>query len=86
MSVSNVFVLFHSLLLKAKLVSSALSVGLDSLHINVSFSMGSIAYCGVMKTPSCIILLTQGYYHWGAHLKCHEEVVFLAYETTTLHT
>ena len=26
-----------------------------------------------------IILLTQGYYHhWGTHLKCHEEVVFLA--------
>ena len=26
-----------------------------SSHINVSFSMGSIASCGVMKTPSCII-------------------------------
>ena len=55
MSVSNVYVLFHYLLWKAKLDLSALSKGLDSSHINVSFSMGSIASCGVMKTPSCII-------------------------------
>ena len=55
MSVSNVFVLFRYLLWKAKLDLSALSEGFDSSHINVSFSMGSIASCGVMKTPSCII-------------------------------
>ena len=54
-SVSNVFVLFHYLLWKAKLDLSALSEGLDSWSINVSYSTGSIASCGVMKTPSCII-------------------------------
>ena len=54
-SVSNVSVLFHYLLWKAKLDLSALSEGLDSWSINVSCSMGSIASCGVMKTPSCII-------------------------------
>ena len=54
-SVSNVFVLFHYLLWKAKLDLIALNEGLDSWSINVSFSMGSIASCGVMKTLSCII-------------------------------
>ena len=54
-SVSNVFVVFHYLLWKAKLDLSALSEGLDSWSINVSCSTGSIASCGVMKTPSCII-------------------------------
>ena len=54
-SVSNVFALFHYLLWKAKLDLTALSEGLDSWSINVSFSTGSIASCGVMKTPSCII-------------------------------
>ena len=53
--VSNVFVLFHYLLWKAKLDLSALSEGFDSWYINVSFSTGSIASCGVIKTPSCII-------------------------------
>ena len=53
--VSNVFVLFHYLLWKAKLNLTALSEDLDSWSINVSFSTGSIASCGVMKTPSCII-------------------------------
>ena len=56
-SIPNVFVLFHYLLWKAKLDLSALSEGLDSSHINVSFSMGFIVSCGVMKTPSCIIQL-----------------------------
>ena len=59
MSVSNVFVLFHYLLLwKAKLDLSALGEGFDSWYIiNVSFNTGSIiASCGAMKTPSCIIL------------------------------
>ena len=55
MSVSNVFVLFHYLLWKAKLDLTALSEDLDSWSINVSFSTSSIASCGVMKTPSCII-------------------------------
>ena len=55
-SVSNVFVLFHYLLWKAKLDLSTLSEGLDSWSINVSCSTGSIASCGVMKPPSCIIL------------------------------
>ena len=55
MSVSNVFVLFHYLLWKAKLDLTALSEDLDSWSINVSFSTGFIASCGVMKTPSCII-------------------------------
>ena len=53
--VSNVIVLFHYLLWKAKLDLSALSEGLDSWSINVSCSTGSIASCGVMKTSSCII-------------------------------
>ena len=53
--VSNVFVLFHYLLWKSKLDFTALSEDLDSWSINVSFSTGSIASCGVMKTPSCII-------------------------------
>ena len=54
--VSNVFVLFHYLLWKAKLDLSALSEGLlDSWSINVPCSTGSIASCGVMKTHSCII-------------------------------
>ena len=56
MSVSNVFVLFHYMLLwKAKLDLTALSEDLDSWSINVSFSTGTIASCGVMKTPSCIL-------------------------------
>ena len=55
MSVSNVFVLFHYLLWKTKLELTALGEGLDSWSINVSFSTGSIASCGVMKTPFCII-------------------------------
>ena len=55
MSVSNVFVLFRYLLWKAKLDLSALREGFDSPYVNVSFGMGSIASCGVMKTPSCII-------------------------------
>ena len=55
LSQTNVFVLFHYLLWKAKLDLSALSEGFDSSHINVSFSMGSIASSGVMKTPSSII-------------------------------
>ena len=54
-SVSNVFVVFHYLLWKAELDLTALSEGLESWSINVSFSTGSIASCGVMKTPSCII-------------------------------
>ena len=54
-SVSNVFMLFHYLLWKAELDLTALNEGLDSWSINVSFSRGSIASCGVMKTPSCII-------------------------------
>ena len=74
MSVSSVFVLFRYLLWKAKLDLTALSEGLDSWSINVSFSTGFIASCGVMKTPSCIILLTQCYYHRETRLKCHEEV------------
>ena len=45
------FVLFHFLLWKAKLDLSDLGEGLDSSHINVSFSVGSIASYGVMKTP-----------------------------------
>ena len=49
------FVLFHYLLWKAKLDLSALGEDFDSWYINVSFSTGSIASCGVMKTPSCII-------------------------------
>ena len=53
--VSNVFVLFHYLLWKAKLDLTALSEDLDSWSINLSFSTGSIASCGVMKTPSSII-------------------------------
>ena len=53
--VSKVFMLFHYLLWKAKLDLTALSEGLDSWSINVSFSTGSIASCGVMKTSSCII-------------------------------
>ena len=57
MSVSRVFVLFHNLLWKAKLDLTALSEDPDSWSINVSFSTGSIASCGVMKTPSCFILL-----------------------------
>ena len=55
-SVSNVFVLFHYLLWKVKLDLTALSQDLGSWSINVSLSTGSIASCGVMKTPSCIIL------------------------------
>ena len=55
MSISNVFVLLRHLLWKAKLDLSALGEGLDSSHINVSFSMGSIASCGVMKIPLCNI-------------------------------
>ena len=54
-SVLNVFVLFHYLLWKAKLGLTALSEGLDSWSINVSFSAGSVASCGAMKTPFCII-------------------------------
>ena len=54
-SVSNVFVLFHYLLRKATVDLTALSEGLDSWSINVSFSTGSITSSGVMKTPSCII-------------------------------
>ena len=54
-SVSNVFVLFHYLLWNAKLDLTALSEGLDSWSSNVSFRTGSIASCGVMKAPSCII-------------------------------
>ena len=57
--VSNVFVLFHYLLRKAKLDLSALGEGFDSWYINVSFSTSSIASCGVMKTPSCIILIRE---------------------------
>ena len=53
--VSNVFVFFHSLLWKANVDLTDLSEDLDSWSINVSFSTGSIAFCGVMKTPSCII-------------------------------
>ena len=59
-SLNGSFVLFHYLLWKAKLDLTALSEGLDSWSINVSFSTGSIASCGVMKTPSCII---RGYLH-----------------------
>ena len=55
MSVSSVFMLFHYLLWKAKLDLSTLNEGFDLSHVNVSFNMGSIASCGVMKTPSCII-------------------------------
>ena len=44
------FVLFHYLLWKAKLDLTALSEGLDSWSIKVSFSTGSITSCGVMKT------------------------------------
>ena len=55
MIVSRVFALFYYLLWKAKLDLSALSEGFDSWCINVSFSTGSIASCGVMKTSSCII-------------------------------
>ena len=51
--VSNVFVLFHYILWKAKLDLSALSEAIDSWAINVSCSTGSIASGGVMKTPSC---------------------------------
>ena len=54
-SVSNVFVLFHYLLWNAKLDLTALSEGLDSWSSNVSFRTGSIASCGVIKAPSCII-------------------------------
>ena len=57
-SVSNVFVLFYYLLWKAKRDLTALSERLDSWSINVSFSTGFIASCGVMKTPSCIIRAT----------------------------
>ena len=53
--VSNVFVLFHYMLWKAKLDLSALGEGFDSWYSNVSFSTGSIASCGVMKTAFCII-------------------------------
>ena len=49
------FVLFHYLLWKANLDLTDSSEDLDSWSINVSFSTGSIAFCGVMKTPSCII-------------------------------
>ena len=56
MSVSNVFVLFHYLSLwNAKLDLTFLSEDLDSWSVNVSFSTGSIASCGIMKTPSSII-------------------------------
>ena len=55
MSVSNVFVLFHYMLWKAKLDLTAVSKGLDSWSINVSFSTDSTASYSVMKTPSCII-------------------------------
>ena len=48
--VSNVFVLFHYMLWKAKLDLTALGEGLDSWASNVSSSTGSIASCGVMKT------------------------------------
>ena len=48
-----------------------------AMNVSVQYNGGSL--------PD-IILLTQGYYHWGTHLKCHEEVVFLAYETTILYT
>ena len=61
MSVSRVFVLFHYLLWKAKLDLTALSEYLDSWSINVSSSTGSIASCGVMKTPSCIIQATSDF-------------------------
>ena len=66
-TVSNVFVLFHSMLWKAKLHLSALGEGLDSSHINVSFSMGSIASCDVMKTPSCIIPLQPDRFFLSCH-------------------
>ena len=56
------FVIFHYLLRKAKLDLSALGEGFDSWYINVSFSTGSTASCGVMKTPSCII---REYLHVG---------------------
>ena len=59
MSVSSVFVLFRWLLWKTKLDLTALSKGFDSWSINVSFSTGSIASCGVMKTPSWIIRKNQ---------------------------
>ena len=55
MRVSSVFALFRQLLWKAKLDLSALGEGFDSWYIHVSFSTGSVASCGVMKTPSCII-------------------------------
>ena len=35
-----------------------------AIDIGVRYNVGSL--------PD-IILLTQGYYHWGTHLKCHEE-------------
>ena len=56
MSVSSVFMLFRELLWKAKLDLSASGEGFDWWYINVSFRTGSIASCGVMKSPSCIIL------------------------------
>ena len=50
-----------------------------AINVSVQYNGGNILD---------IILLTQGYYLWGTHsaLKCHEEVVFLGYETTTLYT
>ena len=68
MSVSNVFVLFHYLLWKAKLDLTALSKDLDSWSINVSFSTGSIASCGVMKTPSCSIHFRPKEVHYLGHV------------------
>ena len=70
-TVSNVFVLFHYLLWKAKLDLSALGEGLDSSHINISFSMGSIASCVVMKTPSCIIPLQSPIIPFCLVIGCH---------------
>ena len=47
-----------------------------TINVSVQYNGGS---------PPDIILLTQGYYLWGTHLKCHEEIVFLAYKTTILY-
>ena len=46
-----------------------------AINVSVQYSNGG-------SFPN-ITLLTQGYYHhWGTHLKCHQDVVLLAYETT----
>ena len=46
-----------------------------AINLGIQYNGGSI--------PD-IILLTQGYYHWGIHLKYHEEVVFFAYHETRI--